>query len=213
MGGVYGLCATIYISSWKKPIGVFMASLNNDVKSISKYLTEKQKDFDKVMTLVRDTVRNSSQTITMLHNNDAKNAAKMLNAANRMVSSLKKFDPVFGYHAKQAYQEYAEAKIFFEIKMHNSIPPYSKVGVDQESYLMGLMDVMGELKREILEALRENKIKDAEEHFKKMRTIYDGTRSIRFAEAVLNGFRRKQDVARIQVESAGSEILSFKSKK
>lgn len=45
-----------------------------------------------------------------------------------------------------------------------------------------------------------------------MRMIFDGTRSIRFAEAVLNGFRRKQDVARIQIESAGSEILSFKKR-
>ncbi|MGD0729529.1 MAG: hypothetical protein ABR981_05625 [Candidatus Micrarchaeaceae archaeon] len=186
--------------------------LDKDIKLISKNLTQKQKDFDNVMTLVRDIVRNSAQTITMLHNNDVKNATKTIAIANKMVASLKKFDSVFNYHAKQAYQEYAEAKIFLEIKLNHNIPPYSKVGVEQEAYLMGLMDVMGELKREILESLRENKIKDAEEYFKKMRIIYDSTRSVRFAEAVLNGFRRKQDVARIQVESAGSEILSFKKK-
>lgn len=186
-----------------------MSKLNEEVRSISKYLAKKQKDFDKVMTLVRDVVRDSAQTITMLHNDD-KSASKMLNAARRKVSSLKKFGPVFGYHAKQAYQEYAEAKIFFEIKKRHSIPSYKAIGVDQESYLMGLMDVMGELKREILESLRENKLEQAEEYFKNMRTIYDSTRSVRFAEAVLSGFRRKQDVARIQVESAGSEILSFK---
>ncbi|MFI5412536.1 MAG: hypothetical protein ACHQX1_01445 [Candidatus Micrarchaeales archaeon] len=190
-----------------------MSDLNSDVKSVSKYLTKKQRDFDNVMTLVRDIVRGSSQTITMLHNNDSKNALKMLDSTGRMVEKLKKFNAVFEYHAKQAYQEYAEAKIFFVIKTDHRIPSYAKVGVDRESYLMGLMDVVGELKREILEALRESKVKEAEEYFKMMRTIYDGTRSIRFAEAVLNGFRRKQDVARIQVESAGSEILYFKSKR
>lgn len=189
-----------------------MSGLDKDIKTISAGLTKKQKDFDNVMTLVRDIVRESAQTITMLHNDDSKNALKMLNSASKMVVNLKKFDAFFGYHARQAYQEYAEAKIFFEIKKSHEIPSYTKVGVDQESYLMGLMDVMGELKREILEALRENKIKEAEEYFKKMRTIYDSTRSVRFAEAVLNGFRRKQDVARIQVESAGSEILSFKKR-
>ena len=189
-----------------------MAGLDKDIKSISLHLTQKQKDFDRVMTLVRDVVRDSAQTITMLHNNDVKNATKTITAANKMIANLKKFDSVFGYHSKQAYQEYAEAKIFLEIKLNHEIPNYTKVGVDQEAYLMGLMDVMGELKREILESLRENRIKEAEEYFKKMRTIYDSTRSVRFAEAVLNGFRRKQDVARIQVESAGSEILSFKKK-
>lgn len=190
-----------------------MAELDSDIKLISDALTKKQKDFDNVMTLIRDIVRDAAQAITMLHNDNAAGSRKILNDAEKLVKNLNKFDSVFGYHAKQAYQEYAEAKIFFEIKENNRIPSFSKIGVDQESYIMGLMDVMGELKREILEALRDNKVEEAEEYFKKMRTIYDGTRSIRFAEAVLNGFRRKQDVARIQVESAGSELLSFKSKR
>jgi translin len=190
-----------------------MGSLDSDIKIISKNLVKKQKDFDSVMTTIRDVVRESASTITMLHNDKVSDATKSLNAAAKMVGSLKKFDATFGYQAKQAYQEYAEAKIFFEIKNGNSIPSYKKIGVDQESYLMGLMDVMGELKREILESLRENRVKEADSYFKSMRNIYDSTRSIRFAEAVLNGFRRKQDVARIQVESAGSELLSFKSKK
>jgi len=189
-----------------------MDNLDSDIKNISKSLSDKQRDFDAVMGLVRDTVRNSAQTITMLHNNDSGGATKTLKEAEKMVKSLKNFDSVFEYHAKQAYQEYAEAKIFFEIKQHDVIPTYAKTGVDQESYIMGLMDVMGELKREIFEALRDGKLNLAEGYFKKMTTIYDSTRSIRFAEAVLNGFRRKQDVARIQLEGAGSELLSFKSK-
>lgn len=189
-----------------------MSNLDRDIATISSNLTKKQKDFDMVMELIRDVVRASAQTITMLHNNDRKNTVKNLSSAAKLVTTLNKFDAVFGYHAKQAYQEYAEAKIFFEIKENHEIPSHTKVGVDEESYLMGLMDVMGELKREILEALRDNNVKAAEDYFNKMREIYDGTRSIRFAEAVLNGFRRKQDVARIQLESAGSEILSFKKR-
>jgi len=190
-----------------------MNSLNSDVTSIAKHLSKKQKDFDNVMTLIRDIVRESAQAITLLHNNELKKAEKTIAAAGKLTDKLKKFDGTFGYHAKQAYQEYAEAKIFSEIKLNHAIPSCKKVGVEQESYLMGLMDVAGELKREILESLRENKLDDAERYFKFMRTIYDSTRSIRFAEAVLNGFRRKQDVARMQVEGAGSEILSFKGKK
>jgi translin len=190
-----------------------MDNLVNEIRLISRHLTKKQRDFDSVMDLVRETVRESAQAITMLHNNELKSASKRLGNAEKLMNRLKKFDSSFDYHSKQAYQEYAEAKIFSEVKLHHRIPSCRAVNVDMESYLMGLMDVMGELKREILESLRENKPKDAEEYFKFMRTIYDDTRSVRFAEAVLSGFRRKQDVARIQVESAGSEILSFKSKR
>jgi translin len=189
-----------------------MQGIENDVKIISESLSKKQRDFDTAMGLVRDIIRESAQAITMLHNNKEKEASKKIDFAQNMVKTLNKFDAEFSYNTKQAYQEYAEAKIFFEIKKKGVLPTYKSVGVDQESYLMGLMDVMGELKREILESLRENKVKEAEKYFDKMRMIFDGTRSIRFAEAVLNGFRRKQDVARIQIESAGSEILSFKKR-
>ena len=189
-----------------------MSGIENDVKLISESLSKKQKDFDTAMGLVRDIIRESAQAITMLHNNKEGEAAKKIEFAHKMVETLTKFDAEFSYNTKQAYQEYAEARIFFEIKKKGIVPSYRAVGVDQESYLMGLMDVMGELKREILESLRENRVKEAEVYFDKMRMIFDGTRSIRFAEAVLNGFRRKQDVARIQIEGAGSEILSFKKR-
>ncbi|MDE1870728.1 MAG: hypothetical protein KGI06_00625 [Candidatus Micrarchaeota archaeon] len=190
-----------------------MSKLDSDIKSITKHLTQKQKDFDRVMALVRDIIRNSAQAITMLHNNDAKSASKIVSTTLSMVKELKKFAPAFAHNAKQAYQEYAEARILLGIKLNHEIPTCAETGVDQESYLMGLMDVMGELKREVFESLGEGRVDEADEYFRSMRTIYDSTRSVRFAEAVLNGFRRKQDVARIQLESAGSEILSFKPKK
>jgi predicted translin family RNA/ssDNA-binding protein len=42
--------------------------------------------------------------------------------------------------------------------------------------------------------------------------IYDSTLHLRFANAVLPDFRRKQDSARIQVENTASEILRTKQK-
>ena len=114
-----------------------MSSLNSDVKSITKHLSKKQKDFDSVMTLIRDIVRESAQAITLLHNNELKKAEKTISNASKLTDKLKKFDSTFGYHAKQAYQEYAEAKIFSEIKLNHEIPSCKKVGVEQESYLNG----------------------------------------------------------------------------
>ncbi|MDE1869266.1 MAG: hypothetical protein KGH60_04880 [Candidatus Micrarchaeota archaeon] len=188
-----------------------MTQLTSDVKKISSYLTKKQKDFDTVMDASRSIIREASHAITALHNNDMKAAQKGIKLTQAHVTKLKKFDVQFEYYTRQAYQEYAEARLFFEIKKGNRILSQQQINVSPEAYLLGLMDVMGELKREILEELREGNPKSAERYYEKMKTIYDGTRSLRFAEAVLNGFRKKQDVARIQIESAGSEILSFKN--
>ncbi|MCL4389454.1 hypothetical protein M1397_02485 [Candidatus Marsarchaeota archaeon] len=190
-----------------------MKGLEADVEEISDYLAKKQSDFDEVMQLSREVIRNAGQLITMMHNGDIKRAAEKLEANKKMVERLKTIDGQFKYNTMQAYQEYAEASIFYELKTKQRVPSMETVGVEKEAYLMGLMDVEGELKREILEMLRIGKIKEAEWYFDTMKMIYDSTRSLRFAEAVLSGFRKKQDTARIQIENAGSEILMFKSRK
>jgi translin len=190
-----------------------LKGLEADVEEISDYLAKKQSDFDEVMQLSREVIRNAGQLITMMHNGDIKRAAEKLEANKKMVERLKTIDGQFKYNTMQAYQEYAEASIFYELKTKQRVPSMETVGVEKEAYLMGLMDVEGELKREILEMLRIGKIKEAEWYFDTMKMIYDSTRSLRFAEAVLSGFRKKQDTARIQIENAGSEILMFKSRK
>jgi translin len=182
--------------------------LDDDVEKISEFLTEKQDSFDKVMQSCREIIRDAGQTITLMHNNDKKSALERLAALEEKIRKLQKIDSQYKYQTLQAYQEFAEAFIFLKIKTEKKIPTLSTVGVGHDAYLMGLMDVVGELKREILESLRAGRIKEAEWYFDTMKGIYDSTRRLRFAEAVLNGFRKKQDVARIQIETAGSEILS-----
>ncbi len=190
-----------------------MGELSRDVEEIADYLEAKQKNFDAVMQISRDIIRSAGQTITLLHNDEREEAENKLGEMSAMVKKLQKIDGGFKYNTLQAYQEYVEAYIFHSIKTKRRIPPLSRLGVEHEAYLMGLMDVVGELKREILEYLRAGDKRRAEWYFDMMEQIYDGTRKLRFAEAVLSGFRKKQDVARIQIENAGSEILSFRRRR
>ena len=189
-----------------------MNNLESDVNKISKYLTDKQKQFDTVMDASREMIREAGQIITLLHNDKIAEAKKRLAELKKTVAATMGTDGNFRYHTMQAYQEYTEAACFFSIKTEGSIPNLSEVHVDTEAYILGLMDCVGELNREVFEALNNNDTKAANKYFGFMKLIYDSTRSIRFAEVVLNGFRKKQDVARIQIESAGSEILSFKKR-
>ncbi len=190
-----------------------MKGLDDDIDRISDGLAMKQADFDKVMQISRELIRDAGQAITLMHNGEKKKAMEKLCVMAGSVKRLQKLDKQFKYNTLQAYQEYAEAYIFADIKTKRKITSEEEVGVGGEAYLMGLMDVEGELKREILDALREGKVKEAEWYLDTMKTIYDSTRRLRFAEAVLSGFRKKQDTARIQIENAGSEILMFKSRK
>jgi translin len=181
--------------------------LYKDIDSITKYLENKQDSLDKILLLSRNIIRDSGHVITMIHNNEIKNASISINKISKYILKLKKFENNFKYNTIQAFQEYAEAYIFLNIKKTGKIPKMEDLKINEESYLLGLMDVVGELKREIVGLLMENKIVDAKKLLKIMEAIYDSTRELKFAESVITSFRKKQDVARIQIESAASQIL------
>jgi translin len=187
--------------------------IDADMDEIASKLSEKQKNFDTVMDTARQIIRLAGQSITMLHNEATADAVKKIKEMKSLVERLQNTDADFRYNSLQAYQEYTEAMCFYWIKTQAKLPRVSDLEVPYDAYLLGLMDVVGELKREVLEALSKNNIKSAESYLTLMKKIYDSSRSIRFAEAVLPGFRRKQDVARIQIEGAGSEILSARHAK
>jgi translin len=188
-----------------------MSKLESEIGALSKSLTLKQRRFDEAMDRSRELIRLAGVTITKLHNNDMAGARKGLAQAERLSKELAKYSD-FDYNTKQSQQEYSEAKIFFTIKASRRLPTRGEVGTDGEAYLMGMMDVFGELKREIIGGLSEGDVKSARFYYSMMVEMFDATRSIRFAEAVLQGFRRKQDVARIQMEGASSELLRFAGK-
>ena len=188
-----------------------MSELESEIGSLSKSLTLKQKRFDSAMDRSRELIRLSGVIITKLHNNDVSGAKKGLAQAEKLSKELAKYRE-FDYNTRQSQQEYSEAKIFFTIKVSRRLPTQKEVGTDGEAYLMGMMDVFGELKREIIGSLSEGDAKSARFYYTIMAGMFDSTRSIRFAEAVLQGFRRKQDVARIQMEGSSTELLAFGNK-
>lgn len=185
-----------------------MDSLEQDVRRITSTLVSKQKELDSVLALSREVVRDAAESITLIHNGKVVQARRRIAASGKKVGALKGAKD-YGYIAVQALQEYAEARIMLGIKTTGKIPSVKEIGVPFDSYILGLLDTVGELKREVIDALRENNVSAAERYLVNMKRIYDSTRSMRFAEAVIRGFRKKQDTARIQIESAASELLRF----
>jgi translin len=82
------------------------------------------------------------------------------------------------------------------------------LGVSLESYILGVGDVIGELRREVLECLRLGMVERAEEDLKLMERIYLDLLSLEEASLLLKGLRRKLDVARGVIEATRGEVTS-----
>ncbi|MCL4383738.1 MAG: hypothetical protein M1168_02650 [Candidatus Marsarchaeota archaeon] len=189
------------------------SDIKKDIADIKKYLLKRQNNFDKILNESKLIVREAAELITMVHNinlNSKKAMQNKLKYLEKRVKNLKRIDKEFEYYTLQAYQEYVEAKLFFEIKINNKFLSHSSINIRPEAYLLGLLDLVGELNREFIDSLRKSNIKIAETYLDIMIEISDLTRPLRFSSALIPDIRKKQDVSRILIEHASNELLLYK---
>lgn len=182
-------------------------ALNIGIEDISEKLSEKEKHLDTVMLGGRQTVRACSNAIKAMHAHELEIAKGHLSEAEKGVAMLRGHAEEFPAQISHVMQEYAEARIVLSAIESRRIPGFSELDVPEIPYLLGLLDSVGEFKREMFESLRHGKREEAEFYFKLMEEVYDELLPLRFSNAILPEFRRKQDVARNQIEHARGELL------
>ena len=69
-------------------------------------------------------------------------------------------------------QELVEAVALLSIIEGKQIPSYKSIKVSGESYILGLLDCIGELKRQIIDQIRIGNSKNAENYFEIMENLY-----------------------------------------
>ncbi|MGB9719715.1 MAG: hypothetical protein ACPL06_03945 [Candidatus Anstonellales archaeon] len=173
------------------------------MKRIEEYLLKKERIMDMLLISQRRIVRECSKAIKEIHEGKIADAEKRIKKAEGEFKKLPKNCFVY-LHCLHIAQEIFESKVLLSSVKNGKLPepeePY-------EAFLTGALDAVGELKRQMYEMLRKGKKKQAEKYFKLMEEIYDKSLHFKFSESVLPGFRRKQDVARIQLEQARGELL------
>jgi translin len=184
-----------------------MSKLDGSIGKIIGVLKKQEKAQDEILVLTRELIRDCSMAIKCIHNKEMKEAEDRIKNVDGLVRKLKGLDEDFEYLTLQAYQEYAEAKVLLAIIERREIPGYVELKIPFKAYLLGLLDCVGELRREMLEELKRGNKQDAEYYFESMSDVYEATLPVRFSNSLLPNFRRKQDVARVQVENARSELL------
>ncbi len=184
-----------------------MEKMDLGISAIEKILMSKENDTDEVIKQNREIVRSCSNAIKAVHAKDIPAAKKYLASAEKELDQLRSKQDDFPGHLNHVLQEYAEALVVIRAVEKKEVPAFQELKIDAVPYLNGLLDAVGELKREMYESLRKNKKKDAEAYFELMEGIFDALLPLRFSNSVLPEFRRKQDVARIQIEQARGELL------
>ena len=96
----------------------------------------------------REIINISKKIIYALHRNDIKSAEQHVKEIKRKKENLGTYNIRFDTNIDQAaLQEYAEALCYYHFVKEKKIPSSAALKIDNESYLLGLCDLTGELMR------------------------------------------------------------------
>lgn len=168
---------------------------------------------EKGITGSRKVIRASANGIRALHRGEWDKAAGLIGEAGALLEEISNAsaDHPEIRHAgfvSDAAKEYAEARITEAIFKDEPVPTFEDLGIDPVPYLHGLGEAVGEMRRQMLDLLRDEKIKEAEETFEGMDDIVDMLAEIDYPDGMTKNLRRTTDVSRSLVERSRSDLTA-----
>ncbi len=109
--------------------------------------------------------------------------------------------------------EYVEALTLFEVLRSGRLPSISEVKTHVIPYVLGLADLIGELKRYSLELVRLGKYDESMKYLKLSESIYESLASLTYPDVILPGLRRKLDIYRKVIDDWKEFLLDLISRK
>lgn len=106
----------------------------------------------------------------------------------------------------EAYEELSEAVILLSLVSGLEPPTPEELSLPPRSYVLGLADVIGELRRNALDLIRAGRLEEAEKRLELMEEIYLDLASVDELFIHIPGLRRKCDVARRVIEATRGDL-------
>lgn len=179
------------------------ASLNK----IARSLDAAQNSREYLIKNTRDVVISCSQSIITAHKGDLVGAKKKLQQAQRLLlANRKKANSELSYYLLTPEQELVEASAFIAILENKPIPSIENLKVSNEAYILGLLDLIGELKRHVFDNIRIGKSKEAVRIFEIMENLYLYLYPFAMYDKLVREARKKLDVNRKLIEDARSAV-------
>ena len=182
-----------------------------ELEKIAKLLSETQDAREFLLKNTREIIILCSRTIISVHKGDNKTAKMNLKKAEILLKKYqKKAKGDLRRYIITPEQEFVEAACLIAIVEKKEIPTNKKLKVLPESYILGLLDCVGELKRMILDKIRSNDVNEAGRIFEIMENMYLYLYPFSMYDKVVKEARRKIDVDRILVDDARGAITEEK---
>jgi len=184
-----------------------LKNVKSSLQGISKSLQTSNASREFLIKNTRDVVILCSHSIIAAHKGDLRLAREKIKKAEAVLKvNQKKAKNNFKKYLITPEQEFVEAHSFLAIVENKEIPSIKSLKVSEESYILGLLDCIGELKRFVLDNIRNDQLKKADRIFNVMENLYQALYPFAMYDKIVKETRRKLDVNRILVEETRAVI-------
>jgi translin len=193
-----------------------MSSLRQTLDKFRAILEEKEQAREELLKLTREMRINSTKAIASLHAKDFKKADEHLSKALKIMDKIyefkSKYPDIYYPITHDAMQELVEAYSFYHVLKHENLKiDFSNLKVEIPAILTGLADMVGEIRRYILDLLRKGEDFDkAERMIDIMEEIYLNLLTFNFPDRLTPNLRPKVDYIRGAIERTKSDFISAK---
>lgn len=189
--------------------------MKNVIKKIKKVLDKKDELREETLQITRKIIRLSGECIRALHKDELDLATEKLRNAEKLVKKLRKMlkdhpDLYYAGYVRNAHQEYVEALLFYNYINKKDFPLPEEIGIPESHYLLGIGDLIGELRRYFLEKLVKNDLDEAEKICNSIKNLHDELLIFDYPKGLIN-IRHKQDRARYILERTLEDLARAKT--
>ena len=188
-----------------------MKNLDGIIEKIDHHIGGKEKIREDALKASRDIIICCRKGIQQLHRDQIDEAGNFIKQALAKLTQLyddtKDHPDIF--HAgfvENAAQEFVEIQCLYNIMKGENLPDPDTIQTTYSAYLLGLCDVVGELRRGALDFMLEGNTLKANEYLGYMDRIYDAIMSFDYPSALVP-IKKKQDMIRGLIEKTRGELV------
>lgn len=187
--------------------------LKNLYENVKEILDRENEAREHGLDLSRNGIQFSANCIRAVHREQYEEAARLLEENRKMIEKARSILEPYPriYYAgflHDAEKEYAEAHTTFALSQGRALPMPGDLGMGPAPFLNGLGEAVGEMRRHVLDLIRNNHLERGEEILGQMDDIYYLLASIDYPAAITAGLKRTNDMVRGVLERTRGDLTT-----
>jgi translin len=162
---------------------------------------------EKLITGTRKVILLCGKSIVDLHRNEIKEGEKKIEESRLLLNEFRPYAKTdLQRYMTDAEQEFVEASMLKSICKGSPLPLREDLNVSGPSYITGILDTIGEIKRLVYDRMRTSQTTDVIRLFSLMQELYNAVYVLGVYDNLIPGLRRKLDISKMITEDVRAAV-------